>query len=124
MASFLWTVWSSRWPVLPSRPPPRKVVVYQKTLDAGLRLPLTDFQEEVLQNDGCSIQMLTPNAVNKVVAFEMICQPNGYLPDYFMFKYFFRFCCTGDKYTFSIQRGGHTLVPDGRTPKSWQDRWL
>ncbi|CAI9280923.1 unnamed protein product [Lactuca saligna] len=33
-------------------PLPGKVGVYLKTLDAGLHLPLTDFQEEVLQKDG------------------------------------------------------------------------
>ena len=68
--------------------------------------------------------MLTPNAVNKVVAFEMIYRANGYVPDYFVFKFFFRFCLTGDKCTFSARRGGHALVPDGRTPKNWQDKWL
>ncbi|CAI9284583.1 unnamed protein product [Lactuca saligna] len=46
-------------------PLPGKVGIYQKTLDAGLRLPLTDFLEDVFQRDGCSVQMLTPNAVNK-----------------------------------------------------------
>ncbi|CAI9292753.1 unnamed protein product [Lactuca saligna] len=94
-------------------PPPRKLGIYQKVI----RLPLTDFQEEVLQKDGYSVQMLTPNIVNNVVAFEMICRTNGYLPDYFVFKYFFRFCCIGDKYTFFVRQRGHTLVPDGRTPK-------
>ncbi|CAI9289158.1 unnamed protein product [Lactuca saligna] len=105
-------------------PPPGKVGIYHKTLDAGIRLPLTEFQEEVLQKDGCSVQMQTLNVVNKVVAFEMICRANDYLPDYFMFKYFFRFCCTGDKYTFSGRQRGYTLVLDGRTPKIWQDKWL
>ncbi|CAI9279681.1 unnamed protein product [Lactuca saligna] len=105
-------------------PPPGKVRVYLKTLNARLRLPLTDFQEEVLQKDCCSIQMLTPNAVNKVVSFEMICRANHILPNYFIFKYFFRFCCIGEKCTFSVRRGGHTLVPDGRTPKNWQDKWM
>lgn len=97
--------------------------VYLKTLDVRLCLPLTNFQEEVLQKDGCSIQMLTPNTVNKVMAFEMICRANGILLDYFVFKYFFRFCCTGDKCTFSVQQGGHTLVPDGRTPNNREDKW-
>ncbi|CAI9294247.1 unnamed protein product [Lactuca saligna] len=101
-----------------SSPPPGKIGVYLKTLDTSVRFPLTDFQEEVLQKNGCSLHMLTPNAVNKVVAFEMICRANGYLPDYFVFKFFFRFCVTGDKCTFLIQRGGHALVPDGRTPKN------
>ncbi|CAI9287170.1 unnamed protein product [Lactuca saligna] len=68
--------------------------------------------------------MLTPNVVNKVVAFEMICSANGYVPDYFVFRFFFRFCLTGDKCTFLARRGGHALVLDGRTPKNWQDKWL
>ncbi|CAI9271367.1 unnamed protein product [Lactuca saligna] len=88
-----------------SSPPPGKIGVFQKTLDAGIQLPLTDFQEEVLQKDGCSLQMLTPNTVNKVVAFEMICRANGYVLDYFVFKFFFRFCLTSDKCTFSARRG-------------------
>ena len=52
-----------------SSPTPGKIGVFLKTLDAGIRFPLTDFQEEVLQKDGCCLQMLTPNAVNRVVAF-------------------------------------------------------
>ncbi|CAI9260064.1 unnamed protein product [Lactuca saligna] len=104
--------------------PSTEIGVFQKTLDAGIRLPLTDFQEEVLQKDDCSLQMLTPNAVNKAVAFEMICRANGYVPDYFVFKFFFWFCLTSDKCTFSARRGGHALVLDGRTPKNWQDKWL
>ncbi|CAI9290307.1 unnamed protein product [Lactuca saligna] len=105
MVCLPWRVWS--FPLLvPLSPPPGKIVVYLKTLDAGIRFLLTDFQEEVLQKDGCSLQMLTPNAVNKVVAFEMICRANGYLMDYIVFKFFFRFCATGDKCTFSIRRGG------------------
>ncbi|CAI9283409.1 unnamed protein product [Lactuca saligna] len=107
-----------------SSPPPDKIGVLLKTLDAGICFPLTDFQEEVYQKDGCSLKMLTPNAVNKIVAFEMICRANAYLPDYFVFKFFFRFCVTNDKYTFSVRRGGHALVPNGRTPKNWQEKWL
>ncbi|CAI9264771.1 unnamed protein product [Lactuca saligna] len=102
-----WRVWI--FPLLvPLSPLPGKIGVYLKTLDVGIRFPLTDFQEVVLQKDGCSLQMLTPNAVNKVVLFEMIYWANGYLPDYFVFKFFFRFCANGDKCTFS------ELVGSGR----------
>lgn len=83
-------------------PPPGKVGIYLKTLDAGLRLPLSDFQEEFLQKSVYSIQMLTPNAMNKVMAFEMICRDNGLLPYYFIFKYLFRLYTTGDKCTFFV----------------------
>lgn len=92
--------------------------------DVGLRLPLIDFQEELLQKNGCSIQMLTPSAVNKMVAFEMIFRANNILPDFFFFKFFFRFSATGDKYTFSTHHGGYILVLDSKTPKNWQDMWL
>lgn len=54
----------------------------------------------------------------------MICRANGLLLYYFFFKYFFKFCAIGDKYTFSVQHGGYTLVPEGKTPKNWQDKWL
>ncbi|CAI9298764.1 unnamed protein product [Lactuca saligna] len=89
-----------------TRPPPGKVGVYLKTFDAGLRLPLTDFREEILHRCGCSVQMLTPGAVHKVVAFEMICYANGIMPDYFVSYYFFQFAATNDRYTFSARRRG------------------
>ena len=36
-------------------PPPGKVGIYLKTLDAGLRLPFSDFYKEVLQKSGCTV---------------------------------------------------------------------
>lgn len=70
-------------------PPLGKVGVYLKTFDVGVCLLLTDFQDELLQKHGCIIQMLTPNAVNKMVALDMLCRANGVLLDYFIFKFFF-----------------------------------
>ena len=67
-----------------TRPPPGKVGVYLKTFDVGLRLPLTDFQEEILWHNGCSVQMRTPGVVHKIVAFDMICRANGIVLDYFV----------------------------------------
>ncbi|CAI9281594.1 unnamed protein product [Lactuca saligna] len=46
-------------------PSPAKVGVYLKTFDAGLRLPLTNFQEELIRHNGCNIQMLTHSVVHK-----------------------------------------------------------
>lgn len=96
------------------------MVVYLQTFDAGLRLPLTDYQEELLCRNGSNVQMLTPSTVHKMVAFEMICRANDIVPDFF----FFRFVATGDKYTFSARRGGHNLVRDSKPPKNMQDKWL
>ncbi|CAI9285973.1 unnamed protein product [Lactuca saligna] len=62
-------------------PPPGKVGVYLKTLDAGMCLP-RHFQEVILQKNGCSIQILTPIAINKVLVFETICRDNVMLLDY------------------------------------------
>ncbi|CAI9264132.1 unnamed protein product [Lactuca saligna] len=86
MVCIPWRVCS--FPLLvPLSLPHGKIGVYLKTLDTSICFPLTDFQEEVLQKDGCSLQMLTPNAVNKVVVFEMICRANAYLPDYFVLSF-------------------------------------
>lgn len=61
--------------------PPKKVVVYLQTFDAGLRLPLTNYQEELLCRNGSNVQMLTPSTVHKMVAFEMIGWANGIVPN-------------------------------------------
>lgn len=101
--------------VVITSPPSGKIIV--------LCLPLTDFQEELLRRNGCNIQMLTPNAVHKIVAFEMICRANDIILDFF-FKYVFWFGAISDKYTFFARRGGHNLVSHSKTPKKWQEKWL
>lgn len=80
--------------------------------------------KKLLQKNGCNIQMPTPNVVNKMLAFEMIFRANNILPDFFVFKFFFRFSATDDKFTFSARRGGHFVVPNGKTPKNSQEKWL
>lgn len=104
--------------------PTGEVSIYLKTFDAGLRHPLTNFQEELLQKNGCNIHMLTSDAVNKMMEFEMICWTNGVPPNFFIFKFFLWFNATDDKYTFSARRSGHVLVPDRKNPKNWQEKWL
>lgn len=52
----------------------------------------------------------------------MICWANGVLPDYFVFKFFFRFRATSDKYIFSACCGGNVLVPNGKAQKNMQDK--
>ncbi|CAI9277823.1 unnamed protein product [Lactuca saligna] len=89
--------------VVITSPPFGKIVVYLKTLDVGLCLPLTNFQDELLRRNVCNIQMLTPNAVHKIVAFEMICRANDIILDFF-FRYFFWFGAISDKYTFFAWR--------------------
>lgn len=70
-------------------PPSSKVGIYLKAFDADLQLPLTEFQEELLPKNGCSVRMLTLNAVNKAVAFEMIYREKGVLADYLISSYSF-----------------------------------
>lgn len=78
-----------------TRPSAGKVGIYLKTIDA--------FQEEMLRCNGCNVQMLTPGVVHKIMAFELICRANNIIPDYFIFKFSFRFAATNDKYTFSAR---------------------
>lgn len=106
-------------------PPPGKVGVYVRTFDAGYRLPITYFLNEVLRKNGINIYDLTPNALNKVVAFEMMCRSQDFLPSLPVFKNFFRFFTVGDKFTFYTWKNAHVLVPDEKiSPKNWKNHWL
>ncbi|KAI3517682.1 hypothetical protein L1887_16899 [Cichorium endivia] len=51
--------------------PEAKVGICVKTFDVGYRLPISDFTDEVLRRNGVGIYQLTPNGVNKNVAFEL-----------------------------------------------------
>lgn len=41
--------------------------------EAGLRLPILDFFDEVMREYGFYVEDLTLNAVNKIVGFELAC---------------------------------------------------
>ncbi|CAI9272169.1 unnamed protein product [Lactuca saligna] len=68
--------------------------------------------------------VITSPPSGKIVAFDMICWANGIVPDYFVFKFFFRLAATNDKYNFCACRGGHNIVLNSKPPKNWQDKWL
>ncbi|KAI3504146.1 hypothetical protein L1887_32691 [Cichorium endivia] len=106
-------------------PPEGKTGIYLKTFDAGYRLPTSDFMEEVLRRTPVGLHQLTPNSVNKIVAFELLCRSHGIAPDFYIFKHYFRFAAVGDNYAFYRRSSVHALVPEPRySPKNWQDHWL
>ncbi len=108
-----------------SLPPSGKLGVHRKVFDAGFRLPITDFQRDILMQYGANVQFLSPNAVNKMVGFEMLCRALGFLSDVRLFKHFFKFSSSGHLYNFSC-RPEITSVITGRLslPRDWSDEWL
>ena len=53
--------------------PTWKVGVLVLIFEEGLRLPISDFINEVMREYGFSVDELTPNFVNKIVGFELAC---------------------------------------------------
>ena len=50
---------------------------------------LLDFWEEVFHRDGCNIEIIGPNSINKIVGFEILCCSLRFLPRYRVFKPFY-----------------------------------
>lgn len=98
-----------------------KVGVFVKTFDVGYQLPTTNFLDEMLCKNWVNIYELTPNVVTKIIAFNMRCRSQGFLPSIWVFKNFFWFSIIGDKFTLYARKNTHVLVPDGRSSsKNWQ----
>lgn len=54
-----------------------------------MRLPKMDFFNEIMRQYKLHVDELTPNAVNKIVDFELSCKALGVLPQLWVFKAFF-----------------------------------
>lgn len=48
--------------------------------EAGLRLSISNFFDEVMRKYGLSMEELTPNVVNKIVGFKLAYRALGVLP--------------------------------------------
>ena len=81
--------------------PQGKVGVPIPLFEAGLRLPISDFFNMIVDHYGFSVDELTPIAVNKIIGFELICRYLGCIPTFWVFSYFF--CST-------MNSGVHTLA--------------
>ncbi|CAH1414624.1 unnamed protein product [Lactuca virosa] len=55
-------------------PPLDKVGIYVKTMEAGLRFPISKFIEDLLSHYFIHISQLKPNVMFKIVAFELLCK--------------------------------------------------
>lgn len=57
-----------------------KVGVPMSIFEAGLRLSISNFFDEVMRKYGLSMEELTPNVVNKIVGFKLAYRSLGVLP--------------------------------------------
>lgn len=68
-----------KWAII-SHPSEWKVKVPILIFKAALRLPTTNFFDEIMCQYGFRVDELTPNVVDKNVVFELICRTLGVLP--------------------------------------------
>ena len=109
-----------------SSPPEGKIGVYAHHLDAGYRLPTSDFMSALLSHYRVHLHQLVPNGVSKIVAFEMLCRALGFAPTIPVFRHFFRFApsSSGNSYTFCLRQNMYPLVADMRPSKDWAKRFF
>lgn len=102
-------------------PPPGKVGIYLKHFDIGYYLPSSNFLLELLDHHKIHINQLVPNDVNKITAFEILCQYNGIVHDIWVFRHFFHLFAssTGGYYTFCVRKYSQILIIDRKgSPKN------
>lgn len=105
--------------------PRGKVVVLVPLFEAGLRLPTSDFFDMIVYHYGFSVDKLTPNVINKIVGFELICQSLDYIPTYWVFRYFFCASTNSGVHTLAKRRGNRQLISKQDNPKkNWQRQWF
>lgn len=103
-------------------PPKGKIDIYVKHFNAEYHLLMSDLFQEVLRTHNLHINQLVPNGIDKVVAFEMLCPPNGINPYIWVFQHFFHFVTpsSGESYTFVVRKHRHVLVTEQKNlPKNW-----
>lgn len=96
--------------IIISRPLEGKVEVPILIFEAVLRLPMIDFFNEIVHKYDFSVKHLTPNAINKIVGFEMACRDLGVILPMWSFKYFFNSSSQSRVHMFSQWRGVHTFI--------------
>ena len=108
-------------------PPPGKIAFYTAFFETGLRFPPTAFFGEVITHYKTHIAQLKPNAVSKLVCFELLCHGASVLPSVLLFRRFFHIHRSGGWYTFR-SRGKKLFkeFPDSdrrwKTPFIWVNK--
>ncbi|CAH1432849.1 unnamed protein product [Lactuca virosa] len=77
-------------------PPPDKVGIYVKTMEAGLRFPISKFLEDLFSHYFIHISQLKPNSMFKIVAFELMCKAKKVGPCVPLFRILYRLSSSED----------------------------
>lgn len=83
-------------------PPQDMVALYTDYFKAGLRVPVCELLQRVLDFYKIHITQLTPNAVGRIIGFKVLCQAEERDLTIGTFRYFFQMKISGDWYNFSI----------------------
>lgn len=71
-------------------PPKDMVAVYIDYFRVGLRVLVCELVPRVLEYYGVHITQLTPNAIGKIIRFEILCRAEERDPSIEVFRYFFQ----------------------------------
>ncbi|KAL4585100.1 hypothetical protein LXL04_009714 [Taraxacum kok-saghyz] len=80
-------------------PPPGHVGIYAKAMEAGLRFPISLFLENLLSYYHIHLNQLKPNAMFKIVTFELLCIAKKLKASLDLFRVFYRLAPSEDWFT-------------------------
>lgn len=84
--------------------------MYVDNFKAGLRVPVCELLPRVLDYYGIHITQLTPNAVGRIIGFEVLCRAEERDPYIEVFRYFFQIQISWDWYSFSTRAEAPELM--------------
>ena len=101
--------------------------VYLKQFFTGLRFPIHQRAQAILQHYGVALCMLTPNATAVVFAFLSYCLAHGLDMTIFLFSYFFQLKMvprSGGWYYFTARPARKFLWGEENHPHGWEDKFV
>lgn len=91
----------------------------------GFRIPVSPFVLEVLGYYKIHVSQLTPNAVGRIIGFEVLCRSQGRACTVGLFRYFFQMKLSQDWYSFSTRAGRpELLVGFPESIKGWKEKFF
>ncbi|CAI9092863.1 OLC1v1028206C1 [Oldenlandia corymbosa var. corymbosa] len=101
------------------------LLVYTKKEKLRLRFPLSNFLQNFLARYEVHLSQLTPNAISRVLGYELLCKALKLQTSFEDFAFFFRFIRIGDRYTVSHRVGVPVIVRGlPNRVKEWRTRFF
>ncbi|KAL4580283.1 hypothetical protein LXL04_016470 [Taraxacum kok-saghyz] len=106
-------------------PPPGHVGIYAKAMEAGLRFSISLFLENLLSYYHIHLNQFKPNAMFKIVTFELLCIAKKLKPSLDLFRVFYRLAPSEDWFT-CFNRDNKKKIAEApkMTTKNWKKEFF